>query len=223
MAERARIAIVTDSTSDLTPETQERYGITVVPLNVHFGQQSFKDQIDLTTDQFMTRLASAPKLPSTSQPSVGLFEETFRRLANDYNEIVCILISSRLSGTVQSASLAAEAVADVITVEVVDSQNCSYGLGFQAIRAVELAGSAHSAAEVAAQLVSELNAYQLVLFVDTLAHLAPAQAAVARRWRPGGPFRADPNPFQGNGRPRRVCPGHLQHRPHRRDLQHHTG
>lgn len=171
MAERARIAIVTDSTSDLTPETQVRYGITVVPLNVHFGQESFKDQIDLTTDQFMSRLASASKLPSTSQPSVGLFEETFRLLANDYDEIVCILISSRLSGTVQSASLAAEAVADTIPVEVVDSQNCSYGLGFQAIRAVELASSAHSAAEVAAQLVSELNAYQLVFFVDTLEHL----------------------------------------------------
>lgn len=171
MAERPRIAIVTDSTSDLTPETQERYGITVVPLNVHFGQETFKDQIDLTTDEFMSRLASAPKLPTTSQPSVGVFEETFRRLASDYDEIVCILISSRLSGTVQSATLAAEALADVIHVEVVDSQNCTYGLGFQVIHAVELASAAHSAAEIAAQLVSELNAYHVVFFVDTLEHL----------------------------------------------------
>ncbi len=171
MAEKARIAIVTDSTSDLTPGTQERYGITVVPLNVHFSQETFRDQVDLTTDEFMARLASAPKLPTTSQPSVGLFEETFRRLANDYDEIVCVLISSRLSGTVQSATLAAEAVAGVIHVEVVDSQNCTYGLGFQAIHAVELTGTAHSAAEIAAQLVSELNAYHVVFFVDTLEHL----------------------------------------------------
>lgn len=171
MAEKARIAIVTDSTSDLTPETQERYGITVVPLNVHFGQESFKDQVDLTTDEFMTRLASASKLPTTSQPSVGVFEETFRLLATDYDEIVCILISSRLSGTVQSATLAAEALAGIVHVEVVDSRNASYGLGLQAIHAVELATHAHSAAEVAAQLVSELNAYHLVFFVETLDHL----------------------------------------------------
>lgn len=171
MAEQARIAIVTDSTSDLTRETQERYGITVVPLNVHFGQESFRDQVDLTTDEFMTRLASASALPTTSQPSVGVFEETFRSLAGDHDEIVCVLISSRLSGTVQSATLAAEAVADVIHVEVVDSQNCSYGLGFQAIHAAELVKSAHSAAEIAALLVSEINAYHLVFFVETLEHL----------------------------------------------------
>lgn len=171
MEERPRIAIVTDSTSDLTRETQERYGITVVPLNVHFGQQSFKDQVDLTTDEFMTRLATATTLPTTSQPSVGVFESTFRSLAEDHDEIVCVLISSRLSGTVQSATLAAEAVAGLIHVEVVDSQNCSYGLGFQAIHAVELAQTAHSAAEIAAQLVSEINAYHLVFFVETLDHL----------------------------------------------------
>lgn len=171
MAGRARIAIVTDSTSDLTRENQERYGITVVPLNVHFGAVSFKDQVDLTTDEFMARLASAAKLPTTSQPSVGIFEETFRSLAKEYEEIVCVLISSRLSGTVQSATLAAEAVADTIHVEVVDSQNCSYGLGFQAIHAVELARTAHSAAEIAARLVSEINAYNLVFFVETLEHL----------------------------------------------------
>ena len=171
MAEQARIAIVTDSTSDLSRETQERYGITVVPLNVHFGQESFKDQIDLTTDQFMARLASTSTLPTTSQPSVGVFEETFRSLAKNHDEVVCVLISSRLSGTVQSASLAAEAVADIVHVEVVDSQNCSYGLGFQAIHAVELTQTAHSAAEIAAQLVSEINAYHLVFFVETLEHL----------------------------------------------------
>ncbi|HEV2065673.1 MAG TPA: DegV family protein [Thermomicrobiales bacterium] len=171
MEQPPRVAVVTDSTADLTPEVAARYGITVVPLNVHFGQQSFRDQIDLSTDEFMTRLTTADKLPTTSQPSVGVFESAFRALARTHDEIIAVLISSRLSGTVQSAQLAADAVTDDIQVEIVDSLNVSYALGLQAIRAAELAAAGHSAAEIAATLHVELSSYHLVFFVETLEHL----------------------------------------------------
>lgn len=171
MAQPPRVAVVTDSTADLTPDIAARYGITVVPLNVHFGQQTFRDQVDLSTDEFMARLATSGKLPTTSQPSVGAFETAFRELAKTHDEIVAVLLSSRLSGTVQSAQLAAEGVADAIQVEIVDSLNVSYALGLQAIRATELAATGHSAAEIAATLHVELTSYHLVFFVETLEHL----------------------------------------------------
>ena len=167
----ARVAIVTDSTADLAPEVCARLGIAVVPLNVHFGEEVFRDQLDLTSDQFMERLRRTPDLPTTSQPSPGRFEQTFRELAADHDEIVAVLLSSKLSGTVQSALLARDAVADVIRVEVVDSLNASVGLGFQVLRAADLAAAGSDAAAIAARLATETGAYHLVFFVDTLEFL----------------------------------------------------
>lgn len=167
----SNIAIVTDSTSDLAPELQQRHGITVVPLNVHFGQETFRDAIDLSADDFMHRMSTSDKLPTTSQPSVGVFEETFRTLVVTHDQILCVLISSKLSGTIQSATLAAEAVSNLIPVEIVDSQSVAFALGLQAIRASELASTSTTAAEIAATLTTEFGRYHIILFVETLEHL----------------------------------------------------
>ena len=167
----ARIAIVTDSTADLDPETRLRYDITSVPLNVHFGTEVYRDQVDLTSDEFMLRLQQPGPLPTTSQPSPGIFEEAFRALAADHDAIVAVLISSKLSGTVQSATLAAAAVAEQIPVEIVDSLNASLGLGFQAIRAAELSAQGIPAPDIAMRLRAETSEYHLVFFVDTLEFL----------------------------------------------------
>jgi DegV family protein with EDD domain len=166
-----RVAIVTDSTSDLTPAQQERHGITVVPLNVHFGQETFQDGIDISPDEFIERMARTDRLPTTSQPSVGTFERVFRQLASNHDEICCVLLSSRLSGTVQSATLAAQAVAGQARVEVVDSTNVAAALGMQAIRAADLADEGLDAASIAKTLVSEVGRYHTVFFVETLEHL----------------------------------------------------
>lgn len=171
MAQRRPVAIITDSTSDLSPDVAAGHGITVVPLNVHFGDEVFRDQVTITTDEFMRRMATAPKLPTTSQPSVGTFENAFRAAAEQHDEAVCVLISSRLSGTIQSAEIAARNVVDVIRVEIVDSLNVSYGLGFQVLRAAELAAHGKDAATIAAQLRAELALYHVVFFVETLEHL----------------------------------------------------
>jgi len=165
------IAIVTDSTSDLPVEIQRQFGISVIPLNVHFGQETLRDGIDLSADEFMGRLAISGKLPTTSQPAVGTFETAFRLLAETHDQILCVLISSKLSGTVQSARLAADLVAETITVEVVDSLNVAYALGFQAIRAAQLADQATPLAGIVSILTAEVDLYHIVFFVETLEHL----------------------------------------------------
>lgn len=167
----ARIAVVTDSTSDLSPAQRQAYGITMVPLNVHFEGEVYRDQIDLTSDEFMARLQRAEELPTTSAPSAGLFEETFRRLAATHDGIVAVTLSAKLSATMQSALIAKEAVADVVPVEVVDSLNASMGLGLQVLRAAELVAEGRDLEEIARTLTAETANYHLVFFVDTLEYL----------------------------------------------------
>ena len=167
----ARVAIVTDSTADLPPALRDRHGIAMVPLNVHFGDETFRDQLDITTDAFMARLQQASALPRTSQPSPAVFEETFRRLATDHDAIVAVLISSRLSGTLQAATLAAQAVANVVPVEIVDSRSGSMGLGLQVLRAAELAERGLATPAIAERLRAETAANHIVFFVDTLEFL----------------------------------------------------
>jgi DegV family protein with EDD domain len=166
-----RVAVVTDSTADLPPDLREQHGITMVPLNVHFGDETLRDQIDITTDMFMERLQRSRTMPTTSQPASGQFEEIFRQLAQDHDEIVAVLISSKLSGTVMSALLARDAVADLIPVEVVDSQSASMALGFQALAATRYAAEGLDAGTIARRLRTEIGSYETLFFVDTLEYL----------------------------------------------------
>jgi DegV family protein with EDD domain len=164
-----RVAVATDSTSDLDARLAEERDITVVPLNVHFGDQVYRDQVDITTDEFMAKMANSEKLPTTSQPSVGSFEAAFR--ATGAEEVICPLVSSRLSGTYQSAQIAAQNLAGEIKVELVDSLSASYGLGFQALRAADLAAQGMDASSIAQTLRNETGRYHVVFFVETLEHL----------------------------------------------------
>ena len=167
----ARVAIVTDSTADLTPALREQYGIRMVPLTVQIEDRTYQDQIDLSTDAFVEMLRTAKALPTTSQPSPDRFETAYRELAASHDAIVTVVISSKLSATIQSAQMAAEAVASEIPVEVVDSRTGSMALGFQAIRAAELAQSGMDATAIAAQLRAEVDDFEIVFFVDTLEFL----------------------------------------------------
>lgn len=166
-----RVAIVTDSTSDLPPVLRHELGVTMVPLNVHFADLIFRDGIDITTEQFVERLATTDAPPTTSQPATDLFAQTFRDLARDHDEIVCILLSSRLSGTVQSAQDAAAAVAETIRVEIVDSLNASLGCGYQVLGAVELANQGLDATTIAATMRGQQSRYHVIFFVETLDHM----------------------------------------------------
>ena len=171
MADTTRVAIVTDSTADLPAAFREQHGITMVPLNVHLGDKHWRDQVELTTPQFMELLAGSDQFPTTSQPSAGVFEQAFRELAKTHDEIVCVLISSRLSGTVQSAQIAANAVTGTIHVEVVDSLNASLGCGFQVMHAQRLADAGERAESIATQLRAQSGRYHIIFFVETLDHI----------------------------------------------------
>jgi len=166
------VRIVTDSASDLSAELALAHDITIVPLSIRFGSDEFVDGVDLSIDEFWAKCAATDRLPETSAPSPGAFQEAFTRAANGgADAVVCLTLSSDLSGTWQSARTAALNVADRIPVTVVDTRSVTMGQGLAAISAAELAASGAGLEEVVAHaegLVSRTKVYGVV---DTLDHL----------------------------------------------------
>jgi DegV family protein with EDD domain len=164
------VRIVTDSTADLTEEQQRAAGITVVPLNVHFGDEVFRDHVDLTGDEFFRRLKASSQLPRTSQPSVGVFEEAFKKLREGGDDIVAVHLSSKVSGTYNSALMAAQSVGQE-AIEVVDSLTTSMALGFMALEGARLARAGKDRAAISAQLRALVPKARVICVVDTLTYL----------------------------------------------------
>jgi DegV family protein with EDD domain len=165
-----RIAIVTDSTCDLGPAELDARHVTMVPLKVHFGDETFRDWIDLTPAEFYPRLRSAAQPPTTSQPTPGEFAEVFQRLADEGAEgIVSIHLSAKLSGTYESAVMAAST--SPVPVRVVDSTFVSGALAFaiDAACAVRDADGYLDAVEKAA--VDAASKTELFFVLDTLDYL----------------------------------------------------
>ena len=164
------VRIVTDSTADLNEDQQQAAGITVVPLNVRFGDQVFKDHVDLTGDDFFARLKTSPQLPKTSQPPVGEFEEVFRHHRKAGDEVVAVTISSKVSGTYGAAEMAAKSV-DGGQIEVIDSLTASMALGFLALEGAKLAKTGAGRAAVADRIRSLVPKARVLAAIDTLTYL----------------------------------------------------
>jgi len=163
--------IVTDSTAYLSEETVRQHDIRVVPLYVRFGNEAFKEGVDITDKEFYARLKAAPELPSTSQPSAGEFHKVFKELTDAGHEILTVTISSKLSGTWNSAMAAKEMLPEA-KISVVDSLSTSIGLQLMVEAAIE-AIAAGATRQEAADLVKEIRAKMYFLFaVDTLEYLA---------------------------------------------------
>jgi DegV family protein with EDD domain len=143
------VAVVTDSTSDLDAGTAARLGIDVVPLFVHFGDERFRDGVDLTRERFYERLRRDAELPTTSQPTPAMFEDAFRPHVDAGREIVCLTINAKLSGTINAATAAARQFPGA-PITLVDSAMVSAGLGVQAMQAADLARNGADAATVIA-------------------------------------------------------------------------
>lgn len=167
-----KVRIVTDSGSDLTPEFAARYGIKVVPLTITFGNEQFKDGVDLSKEAFFQRLAEAKQMPYTTQPSPADFAAAYEGLkAEGAEEIVSIHLSSSLSGTFQSATIGASQV-EGIQVHFFDSLSPSMGVGYLVLEAAKMAADGASAAAIL-EHVKELRSKQAIYFtVDTLEYLA---------------------------------------------------
>ncbi|AGB41154.1 EDD domain protein, DegV family [Halobacteroides halobius DSM 5150] len=128
----AKIAVVTDSTADLTSNQLQEYDITRVPLQVMIADQEYQDWVEINPDQFLKKLEVSDHLPTTSQPPVGRFVKVYEELAKEYDHIISLHVSTQLSGTIKAAQLAADMVEEV-EIKVIDSETVSISLGIMAI------------------------------------------------------------------------------------------
>ncbi|HSH61188.1 MAG TPA: DegV family protein [Acidimicrobiales bacterium] len=168
----APIRIVTDSACDLPPEMAERHGIEIVPLTVRFGDEELVDRRDLTPAQFWDRLSRSEVLPETAAPAPGAFEAAYRKAADDGCEgVVCITISAGLSATYEAAQLAAQAVADSIPVQVVDSRAVALAQGLMSVRAAERAAEGGSIDDVVREVQDLVGRSRTFAALDTLENL----------------------------------------------------
>ena len=164
-------AVVVDSTADF-PDAHDRYpNFRVVPLYVRFGDESYKDYVEITTEQFYERLQIAPELPTTSQPTPADFLETFEELAGTYENILSIQISSTLSGTYGSAVTAAEMLGGD-RVRVIDSKTVSASLAMMAIGVQRRLQSGTTHEEIDAFVEHYQREHKLLFTVNTLEYLA---------------------------------------------------
>ncbi len=167
---KRKVAIVTDSVSNLSPETIAEHDIYVIPQILNWEGQSLLDQIDITTAEFYARLPQAKDLPKTSQPSPGQFTEHFMKVAEGAESIVAVFVSSALSGTLQSAHLGAQAMGDY-PIEIVDSRSASLGLGLMAVAAARHAAEGHDYRAVAEHVRGLVPRIRVMFVVDTLEYL----------------------------------------------------
>ncbi|MCH8973891.1 MAG: DegV family protein [Chloroflexi bacterium] len=165
------VKIVTDSTSDMSPELAAELGVTVVPLTVFFGEEAFKDGIDITRDEFMTRLTTGGVFPRTSQPSPGDFLEVYKELTEAGDDVVSIHISDKLSGTLNSARSAVQELPDA-RIELVDTELASLALTL-VVRAAAVAANGGATAEEVVRIAEEASSkIDLFFLLDTLVYLS---------------------------------------------------
>ena len=162
-----RVKIIADSTADLRPEIAAKVGI--VPLSVHFGDQDYISGVTITAQQFYEMLVESDTLPTTSQPAPYLFEEAYEKAVSEGYEVICLTCSSKLSGTHQSANIAAEEFEG--KVHVLDSESIAIGLGLLVEYAVTLAEQNLSAEEILEKLIEKRGKIKILALVDTLEYL----------------------------------------------------
>src|SRR5690242_16759392 len=166
------VRIVTDSACDLPEAVCEQLGIEVVPLSIRFGEREYVDRKELSTDAFWRELESASTLPETAAPSVGAFEETFRKLSDEGADgIVCINLSAKMSATMQSAQVAAKALDGETPIEIIDSMSASMGIGNLALIAARRAANGATVEEIVREVEAARARQHVYAAVDTLEYL----------------------------------------------------
>ncbi len=181
-----RVAIITDSTADLSVEVAAAHGIRIVPLYVRFGDSEFQAGVDLSTAEFWARMVApdAP-FPTTAAASPGDFQAAFEaEFAAGAEAIVCVSVGAKLSATLKSAELGAQALPGR-EIHLVDSASASMGVGLLTVVAAEMATAGIPAAEIAARVRARVADIDLYVALDTIEYLrkggrlSPARAAIA--------------------------------------------
>lgn len=186
-----KIALLTDSTANLPVDLIKHHNISVIPLNIHWKDKSILDGIDITPTEFIQRLGQETELPTTSQPAAHQFLELYNELGKSNEGILSILISSGISGTVDSATMA-QAEFQGVPVEVVDSKLTSTGLALTvmaAARAIEGGKSLDEVKQIAQKIAGKTNMY---FMVDSLYHLHRGGRIGGASWLLGSALNLKP-------------------------------
>ncbi len=165
------VKVVTDSTSDIPSEVLQDLDISVVPLYVVFGDKTYRDRVDIGEEDFYRRLTTELALPTTSVPSPRDFADVYNRLAEDTDEIISIHLTSKESGTYNSALLGKELVQKKCRIEVVDSQSISMACGLLAMVAARESRAGRSLAQVTDTVRRALQRTHILFMVDTLKYV----------------------------------------------------
>ena len=166
------VKIVTDSLSDITDDLAQELGVTVVPLYVRFGEEVYRDRVEITTDEFYHKLVHGDILPTTTQPSPGDFLNVYKKLAKETDEILVVVVSGMLSGTYQSAMQAKDMVEEKCRIEVIDSRKVAMSLGLIVVKAAKAAKAGAKLDELADLVRKAMPRSHLVIYFDTLKYLA---------------------------------------------------
>ena len=165
------VKVVTDSTSDIPPELLRELGITVVPIYVVFGNRSYRDKVDISADEFYDRLIHGSIHPTTSVPSPRDFADVYNKLTNETDEIISIHLTSKESGTYNSALLAKELVEKKCHIEVIDSVSVSTSLGLLVMAAAREARAGAKLEQVAVFVRRSIPRMHRMILLDTLKYV----------------------------------------------------
>jgi DegV family protein with EDD domain len=169
------VRIVTDSTADIPQDQAQAADITVVPLTVFFGDEAYLDGVELDNASFYSKLQASKELPRTSQPPPAAFQEAYKRLIHEgADAILSVHLSSKLSGTYQSACAAWDTLPDdmkKIPIEIIDSQNISIAMSRSIMRAAQEAKEGLSLSEIKAHILDELARTRILCVLDTLEYV----------------------------------------------------
>jgi DegV family protein with EDD domain len=165
------IKIVTDSGADLPTALTEELDVTVVPVYLRFGKEVYRDRVDISEDEFYQRLLKDPVHPNTTQPSPQDFASVYDKLSQEADSIISIHISSKLSGTYNSAVQGKKMVSNKCPIEVVDSLSLSIGVGLMVILASKMAKSGKNLEQIVDELQKIIPNVHLLILFDTLKYL----------------------------------------------------
>jgi DegV family protein with EDD domain len=165
--------IVTDSTADIPEDIAKQHDIHVVPLRLMFGEDTFEDGVDISAEVFYKRLVQSEQLPTTSQASPADYMQVYQEIMNEYpgSPIISIHISSGLSGTYQSATIAKSMLEGDPDITIVDSKSASYGFGLLVVHAARLAAEGKTVEEIVRSVEEVRRQRKLYFLVDTLEYL----------------------------------------------------
>ena len=166
------IKIVTDSTADLPVKLAEELDVTVVPVYLRFGEKVYRDRVDISEDEFYQRLLHDPIHPNTTQPAPQDFADIYEKLSKDADGIVSVHLTSKLSGTYNSAVQGKKMVKNKCPIEVIDTQTLSIAFGLIVIQAAKMARSGKSLKQIVAGVNKMIPNVHLLILFDTLKYLA---------------------------------------------------